>query len=250
MSNLKIIAGNWKMNGSVADGKELMKGIRSGATAQDFQAVKVIVCPPAILVPAVREDAGEFIAVGGQNCHHETAGAHTGHISAEMLKDAGCKYVIVGHSERRQNDGQTNADVAKSAQAAKRAGLEPIICIGETEDIRNKGTHIKDVITQLSESLPADFKANDFMVAYEPVWAIGTGKTAENSDIVEMHAALRQMLESGFGSDGADIAILYGGSVKPGNAKDILSIDNVGGVLVGGASLKADDFVNIIKAGA
>lgn len=232
----KLIAGNWKMNGLAASLKEL----------QDLAALttgtrhELLICPPATLLRAMSEAAaGTSIATGGQDCHGSISGAHTGDISAEMIMDAGAQYVIVGHSERRTDHGEQSDLVQQKAQAAHRAGLTPIVCVGETKEQREGGEAVTIVLAQIASSLPTT--KGTVVVAYEPVWAIGTGLVPTNDDIAEMHEALRKML-------GADIRLLYGGSVKPGNAAEILTLENVDGALVGGASLKATDFAGIANA--
>ncbi len=234
-----LIAGNWKMNGlsaSIAEIQSLIEKL-SGSAPEDRD---VLICPPATLVAHfAKEFSDEAIQFGGQDCHENEGGAHTGDISAEMLADVGAGYVIVGHSERRADHGETDAAVNAKAQAVLRAGLTPIICVGETEAERKAGEAETVVGAQLKGSLPST--ESELVVAYEPVWAIGTGLTPTLEDIEDMHGFIRAKTPTG-------TRLLYGGSVKPGNAKDILSIDNVNGALVGGASLKADDFYPIVMA--
>ncbi len=234
-----LIAGNWKMNGLAADSAEIDALIRKmGGSVPDDR--DVLICPPATLVAAfAAKYSDEGIQVGGQDCHAKPGGAHTGDISAEMLADAGAAYVIVGHSERRADHGETDATVRAKAEAAHRAGLTPIICVGETRDEREAGRALAVVGAQLEGSLPET--GQSFVVAYEPVWAIGTGLTPTIDDIAEMHDFIRSKTPE-------TTRLLYGGSVKPGNAKEILAVSNVNGALVGGASLKADDFFPIITA--
>ena len=234
-----LIAGNWKMNGLAAASAEIDALIRKlGGSAPDDR--DVLICPPATLVAAfAAKYADEAIQIGAQDCHPKASGAHTGDVSAEMLADAGAAYVIVGHSERRADHGETDALVKAKAEAAFRAGLTPIICVGETKDEREAGKALDVVGAQLDGSLPET--GETYVVAYEPVWAIGTGLTPTNHDIGEMHDFIRSRTPAG-------TRLLYGGSVKPGNAKEILAITNVDGALVGGASLKADDFHPIIAA--
>ncbi len=241
-----LLAGNWKMNGL----KGTLGEIRAlgRAFADDPPLGDVLICPPATLIAeASRAAAGSVIAIGGQDCHSQAAGAFTGDISAEMLRDAGATAVIVGHSERRQFHRESNEVVAAKARAAQRASLYAIVCLGETEAERLAGRAIDVVSVQLRESLPAEFGSNEAAVAYEPVWAIGTGRTPTTSEIQEMHAAIRAALRER-GQDNANIRVLYGGSVKPENAMEILAIANVDGALVGGASLKAADFLRIVRA--
>ena len=237
-----LVAGNWKMNGLRAAQVELDKMI-AGAAALPAN-VDVLVCPPAPLIHGFAARArGSRIAIGGQDCHAEPSGAHTGDISAEMLADAGAVAVIVGHSERRKDHAETDAMVRAKALAARRTGLLAIICVGETRAERDAGQALAVVGTQLDGSLPDT--AESFVIAYEPVWAIGTGLTPTTGDVGDMHRFIRERLGSRFGRAGQAIRILYGGSVKPGNAKELLGIENVDGSLVGGASLKADEFLAI-----
>lgn len=240
-----LIAGNWKMNGlasSIAEAKAVAEGV--GATQ-----VRVAICPPSILIDRMSDAlAGSKVLVGGQDAHADDAGAFTGDISAEMLADAGAKLVILGHSERREAYRESDADVAKKVLGALRHGLEPIICVGETLEQRNAGKALEVVTAQVRGSLPPELKGKAFAVAYEPIWAIGTGLTPNNPQIEEVHGAIRATLQEMFG-EAADVApILYGGSVKPSNAAEILHAREVGGALVGGASLKAADFLAIVRA--
>jgi triosephosphate isomerase len=242
-----LVAGNWKMNGSVA----MLKEPRLLAAMLKDVKLKcdVMVCPPAILARRVKGIVkGSKIRVGGQDCHWDASGAHTGDVSAEMLKEAGCSAVIVGHSERRTNHGETDAMVTKKAKAAIRAGLTAIICIGETLDERKGGKTLDVVSRQLKGSTPEGATAANVVVAYEPVWAIGTGLTPTTAEVAEVHAHIRADLAKIVGEEGAKVRILYGGSVKPSNAAELMSAANVNGALVGGASLKAADFIGIIKA--
>ena len=229
------------MNGLAASAGELETII---AGARGLPNADFIVCPPATLVARFAALAqGSRVAIGGQDCHAEPAGAYTGDIAAEMLKDAGAAAVIVGHSERRHYHGETNAMVRAKALAARRAGLLAIVCIGETRAERDAGKTQAVVRAQLDGSLPDDFK--DFVVAYEPVWAIGTGVTPTKDDVFDMHRFIRERLCARYGDAGQGVRILYGGSVKPANARALLGIDDVDGALVGGASLKADEFLAI-----
>lgn len=240
-----LVAGNWKMNGLEASLGEIDKLAAGLGTA----ACDVMICPPATLIArlAVRT-RGRAVAVGGQDCHAKVSGAHTGDIAAEMLKDAGATAVIVGHSERRADHAETDAMVRAKAEAAHRAGLMAIVCVGETEAERKAGKTLDVVGRQLLGSLPDGATARNTVVAYEPVWAIGTGLTPTAADVAEVHAALRAALAKRFGADGSTMRLLYGGSVKPSNAKELMGTANVNGALVGGASLKADDFLGIIAA--
>lgn len=242
----KLIVGNWKMNGlgaALSEAQAVAAGL-GGVSA------RVGLCPPATLVERMaRALAGGPVLVGGQDCRAEVSGAFTGDVSAEMLADAGATLVILGHSERRAGYGETDALVAAKVEAALRAGLEPIICVGETLAEREAGRALEVVTGQVRGSLPAALAGVAFAVAYEPVWAIGTGLTPTTAQIEEVHVAIRAELASGLGASGARAPILYGGSVKPSNAAEILSAAEVGGALVGGASLKAQDFLGIL-AGA
>jgi triosephosphate isomerase (TIM) len=241
MARRPLVAANWKMNGlkgSIAELEKIIAGARS------LTAVDLLVCPPATLIAAFAAKAqGTPVAIGGQDCHAEAAGAYTGDISAEMLRDAGATAVIVGHSERRRYHGESDAAVRAKALAARRAGLLAIVCIGETSAERDAGRTSEVLRTQLNGSLPDD--SERVAIAYEPVWAIGTGLTPTRDDIAEMHAFIRERLLSRFAKTGRDMRILYGGSVNPGNARDLLRVDDVDGALVGGASLKAEQFLAI-----
>jgi triosephosphate isomerase (TIM) len=240
-----LVAGNWKMNGLNAALDEAMR-IAAGAASVDAD---VMICPPATLVAALAKAVkGSHLQVGAQDCHASISGAHTGDISAEMLADAGATGVIVGHSERRADHGETDATVKAKAEAAHRAGLTAIVCVGETAEQRKAGVTLKVVGGQLEHSLPANATAANTVIAYEPVWAIGTGLVPTAADVAEVHAALRQALTARLGAEGAGMRILYGGSVKPSNARELMSVPNVNGALVGGASLKAVDFVGIVSA--
>lgn len=247
MSNIRpLVAGNWKMNGLAGSLAEA--GALAAALAADPAAADVLICPPFTLVDRLaRQVHGSAILVGGQDCHARASGAHTGDISAAMLKDLGASHVIVGHSERRADHGETSAMVADKALAAHGAGLTPIICIGETEAERDAGRVLDVVIGQLRESA-ASVPVSACVIAYEPVWAIGTGRTPTAADVADVHAAIRAALIKMDAVDGARVRILYGGSVKPSNAAALLGIANVNGALVGGASLKADDFLPIIRS--
>ena len=236
-----LIAGNWKMNGLKRSAAELEKII---AGSRALPGVDLMVCPPATLLARFADMAkGSPVAIGGQDCHAQPAGAFTGDVSAEMLADAGATAVIVGHSERRHYHGETDAAVQAKAQAAMRAGLLAIVCVGETRAERDAGRALAVVRSQLSGSLPADLRY--FVLAYEPVWAIGTGLTPTPGDVAEMHGCIRQWLDARYGDAGRSARILYGGSVKPANAKELMSVANVDGSLVGGASLIAADFLAI-----
>jgi triosephosphate isomerase len=244
-----LIAGNWKMNGLTHSLDELSELARLLTTGEAPRAL-VVVCPPATLLAAVAaQGASSGIIAGGQDCHVQASGAHTGDISAGMLADAGAQYVIVGHSERRTDHGETSDMVRGKAEAAIGAGLKPIICVGEIEAQRDAGQAEAVVADQLAASIPDAAALHEVIVAYEPVWAIGTGRTPTLDEIGQMHDAIRARMVDRFGADkGASIRILYGGSLKPQNAREILAVTNVNGGLVGGASLLAKDFYTIISA--
>jgi triosephosphate isomerase (TIM) len=246
MSIRPLVAGNWKMNGLAAALDEI--GKLKTALSQPA-ACDVLIAPPATLLHRLATAAaGSPIHVGAQDCHAKASGAHTGDISAEMIKDAGGRAVIVGHSERRADHAETDPVVKAKAEAALRAGLMAIVCVGETIDQRKAGKTLEVVLGQVKGSLPTGATAANTVVAYEPVWAIGTGLTPTAADVAEVHAAVRRTLEQVMGSTGAAVRILYGGSVKPSNAKELMGVPHVNGALVGGASLKADDFNGIIAA--
>jgi triosephosphate isomerase len=235
-----LVAGNWKMNGLRSSVGELQK-IIVGAKA--LPKVELMVCPPATLIAQfAAAAAGSGVAIGSQDCHAQKSGAFTGDISAEMFKDAGAVAVIVGHSERRQYHGETDATVRAKAAAAQRAGLSPIICVGETREQRQAGETSAVVAGQVDGSVP---DIVDFAVAYEPVWAIGSGETPQPKDVADVHRLIRDRLRVRHGEEADRVRILYGGSVTPANARELLAVDNVDGALVGGASLKADDFLAI-----
>ena len=222
------------------------------AVAADVEAsppaAEVLICPPATLIARAAAQARGRIAIGGQDCHAQPSGAFTGDISAEMLKEAGARYVIVGHSERRQLHGETDGDVSLKAKAAWRAGLSAIICVGETEAERDAGQALEIVASQLRGSVPGVADGAHTAVAYEPVWAIGTGRTPTEREIAQMHAHIRAELAAAHGAAGRGIRVLYGGSVKPSNARQILALPEVGGALVGAASLSARDFREIVRS--
>jgi triosephosphate isomerase (TIM) len=246
-SRRPLVAGNWKMNGLAASIGELDRII---AGAPEFSPrADLMVCPPATLIAAFAARAGgSAVAIGGQDCHAEAAGAFTGDISAEMLKDAGARAVIVGHSERRSYHKETDAEVRAKALAAWRAGLVAVVCVGESKDERLAGQTLEIVGTQLDGSLPQRASAANLVVAYEPVWAIGTGLTPTPADVDGVHGFIRKRLGERLGRESEGIRILYGGSVKPSNAKDLMRVANVDGALVGGASLKGDEFLAIAEA--
>jgi triosephosphate isomerase len=240
-----LIAGNWKMNGlrsSTAEFEAMLAGAPGVAAKADL-----LVCPPATLIAAFAEKArdSKILAVGAQDCHPKPSGAHTGDISAEMLADAGASAIIVGHSERRADHGESDVLVRQKAEAVWRAGLTAIVCIGETQHQRDAGQTLDICGGQLKLSLPDRAKADNLVVAYEPVWAIGTGLTPTVADVEQIHGFIRELLVARFNAEGAKIRILYGGSVKPSNAAELMAVANVNGALVGGASLKAADFLAI-----
>lgn len=240
-----LIAGNWKMNGlkaSIAELEAMLAGAAGVASKCDL-----LVCPPATLLAAFADKAkgSKTLAIGAQDCHPRASGAYTGDLSAEMLVDAGANAVIVGHSERRADHGESDALVRQKAQAVWRAGLTAVVCIGETREHRDGGQTLDICGGQLNGSLPDGSTATNLVVAYEPVWAIGTGLTPTAGDVEQVHRFIRETLRSRFGGEGANIRILYGGSVKPSNAAELMAVANVNGALVGGASLKAADFLAI-----
>lgn len=239
----QLIAGNWKMHCLEADAVALAEAVVAGSAGI---GAELLVCPTALHLAAVAKALqGSNVAVGGQDCHQAKQGAHTGDIAAPMLVDAGASFVILGHSERRQNHAETDELIREKCLAAVEAGLTPIVCVGETSDQRVGDEQEEVVGWQLAGSLPKPFTG---VVAYEPVWAIGTGKTATEADVAEMHAFIREELVRQFGDAGQTIRILYGGSVKASNAASLLAVPDVGGALVGGASLKADEFLAIARA--
>lgn len=245
-----LIAGNWKMNGSRALAGELIGGLKTLHAAKPDLAADLLVCPPApYLTTAGELLRGSVIALGAQDCHTKGSGAHTGDVSAAMLADCGCSAVILGHSERRADHGETSELVAAKAKAALDAGLTAIVCVGETEAERDRGATLEVVSAQLEGSVPADADAARLVVAYEPVWAIGTGRTPTPDDVAAVHAHIRGLLKAWF-KDGAEMRILYGGSVKASNAATLMHVPEVNGALVGGASLKADEFWAIALAAA
>ncbi len=240
----KLVAGNWKMNGMRAQMREVESLV--DALRAEPPGCRVAVMPPATLILSVVKRSEGLIEVGAQDVHFEAGGAWTGDLSAEMLQDAGATLVIVGHSERRQGYGETDATVASKVRAAIRGGLEPIVCVGETGEERDGGRTLEVVRAQARGSLPEELEGRRFSIAYEPVWAIGTGRTPTHDQIVEVHEALLEVAER-FGGSGR---VLYGGSVKPENAAELMALPGVGGALVGGASLRAKDFLPIVYAAA
>jgi len=242
----KLVAGNWKMNGSLAALAELA-AIAEAARAAG--GVDVAICPPFTLIPSAAARSGG-LAIGGQDCHWAESGAHTSGVSAAMLKEAGAKSVIVGHSECRAEHGDGDSVVRAKASAALAQGLQAIVCVGESDAERGAGDHLSVVVTQLEGSLPDDWKDGELVVAYEPIWAIGTGKVATPADVAEMHGAIRAALVGLYGERGQRVRILYGGSVKADNARELFAVPDVDGALVGGASLTAGAFVPIVEAAA
>jgi triosephosphate isomerase (TIM) len=244
MGRRKLVAGNWKMHGLSEDLGEVL----AVSLAAEMIDADVALCLPATLIERAARKAPGF-AIGGQDVHEMDKGAHTGCISAAMLLDAGAKLTIVGHSERREAQGETDADVKAKAETALASGLDVILCVGESDAVREAGNAVATVSAQLDASLPAAIRdARRFSVAYEPIWAIGTGKVPSTANIAEMHAALRERLVAAFGDSGVEVRILYGGSVKASNAAEIFGVTDVDGALVGGASLKAADFLPIVEA--
>lgn len=246
MASRPLIAGNWKMNLDAAAAAGLARELAVAvATASAFE---MVVCPPAPYLAMVGEAvSGSPVGLGGQDCHAAAAGAHTGDVSAAMLRDVGCDYVIVGHSERRADHGETDAMVRAKAEAARAAGLVPIVCVGETEAERDAGTTLEVVGRQIAGSIPDGLDGDSLVVAYEPVWAIGTGRTPTVDDVAAVHAHIRVALADRT-ADAAGVRLLYGGSVKPSNAAELLAVADVDGALVGGASLKAAEFLAIARA--
>ena len=242
-----FVAGNWKMNGTsdqIAEFKALTQLLSDSSSAR----CQVAICPPFTLIAALAAVGDKSVHVGAQDCHAELKGAHTGDISAAMVVDAGAEFIIVGHSERRADHGESSELIRAKAQAVYNAGVSAIVCVGETESERDAGKTEDVVLGQLLISLPDDATSSNTIVGYEPVWAIGTGKTPTVADVAEIHTAIRVALVERFGEDGNMYRIIYGGSVKPSNAKELMAAENVDGALVGGASLKAQDFNGIIEA--
>ena len=246
----KLIAGNWKMNGLREEAIALAGDIAAKAMGQDL-ACDVVICPPTTLLAKIdRAFDASSVALGGQDCHAAEKGAHTGDISAEMLFDAGCRYVIVGHSERRTDHGEGNATVREKAAAAHRAGMTAIVCVGETGAEHDAGETLNVVARQVVESLPPQADGANTVIAYEPVWAIGSGRTPTLDEIAAVHGHIRATLGTACGATAEGMRVLYGGSVKGANAAEILAVEAVDGALVGGASLKADEFWQIVSAAA
>ncbi len=245
-----LVAGNWKMNGLKAAKKELASLCKTVSGARPKPKCDIMICPPATLLALCAEEVKKSgVQLGGQDCHADISGAHTGDLSAEMIKNAGARACIVGHSERRADHGESSGQVRLKAQAAHRAGLMAIVCVGETSDERTQGKTLKIVGQQLKASVPTDANQKNTVIAYEPVWAIGTGLTPTAADVKKVHGYIRKRLNALLGEEiGTKVRILYGGSVKPSNAHELMAVENVNGALVGGASLKAKDFLGIIAA--
>lgn len=240
-----LVAGNWKMNGTGA----ALSALRTIVDGVAGRGAEVVICPPATLLSRAAEIvAGSPVALGGQDCHAAVSGAHTGDLSAEMLAEAGARFVIVGHSERRADHGESDAIVRAKVVAARRAGLIPIVCVGETLAERDAGVTLDVLSRQIAGSLPDEVAPATHVIAYEPVWAIGTGRTPSSGQIQEVHAHVRARLLARHGAAAAGVRILYGGSVKPSNAAEFLALPDVDGALVGGASLTAADFLPIVAA--
>lgn len=241
-----LIVGNWKMHGLTAQLADI-EALAASMSAEPVRA-DVLICPPFTLIASAARIAGPFVSIGAQDCHHETSGAFTGEISARMLKDAGASAVIVGHSECRLQQGETSERVAAKANAAVGAGLLAIICIGETQVERASGQALYTCAAQLTRSVPKDIAASAIAIGYEPLWAIGSGEVPTGDRIAEMHGHIRQCLVHLLGAAGGNVRIVYGGSIEPDNAGGVLALPEVGGVLVGGASLKPRDFEAIVRA--
>ncbi|WP_169545565.1 triose-phosphate isomerase [Sneathiella aquimaris] len=242
-----LIAGNWKMNGLKRESAEELKSLIHKASEQNSVGCDILICPPATLVASMAELAnGSPVSIGGQDCHANEKGAHTGDTSAQMLKDAGADYVLVGHSERRTDHDESNEKVKAKAEAALKAGLIAVVCVGETLQERESGQTLSVISDQVSRSLPAGGTAENLVIAYEPVWAIGTGKTPTVEDVADVHAHIRNDLQALL-KDADGVRLLYGGSVKGSNAAELMNVAHVNGALVGGASLKAEDFWPIVE---
>ncbi|WP_420723959.1 triose-phosphate isomerase [Hwanghaeella sp. LZ110] len=247
MSRRPLIAGNWKMNGLLSDGTALAQAVAQGGKDAPCD---ILICPPVTLLGAVKSVlSGSAIQLGAQDCHWQEKGAHTGDISPQMLVDVGCSHVILGHSERRADHGETDSQVAQKASAAHQAGLIAVICVGETEAQRDAGDTMSVISAQLDGSVPQSATSENTVIAYEPVWAIGTGRTPTAQEANQVHAHIRAHLHGRLGDAGtAALRILYGGSMKPGNAADLLAQPDIDGGLIGGAALKAEDFLSIVAA--
>ena len=243
-----LIAGNWKMNGTIEEAKRLVNGLLEKYNATLSLDAKVLICPPMTLLTYVGNLLkGTNILLGAQNCHYELSGAHTGEVSANMLCDAGCSYVIVGHSERRSQYGETDKEIFRKVEAVLAHGMQAIMCVGETLKSREKGNAINYVTRQLDEVLNSSLSLENLVIAYEPIWAIGSGKTPEISEIEEIHEVIKKVLSTSLPQN-QEVPVIYGGSVNPTNAEEVLGLESVNGVLVGGASLNANDFWEIVNA--
>ena len=243
-----LIAGNWKMNGTTEEANRLVNGLLEKYNASPPLDVKILICPPMTLLSYVSKlIEGTNIFLGGQNCHYEVSGAHTGEVSADMLCDVGCSYVIVGHSERRSQYGETDKEIFNKVESVLANGMQAIMCVGETLKSREEGSAINYVTRQLDEVLNSTLNLENLVIAYEPIWAIGTGKTPKIAEIQEIHEAIKKLLSTSL-SQSQEIPVIYGGSVNPNNAEEVLGLDAVNGVLVGGASLNANDFWEIANA--
>ena len=243
-----LIAGNWKMNGTIEEAKLLVNSLLEKYNAEPSLDVKILICPPVTLLTYVGNlIKGTNILLGGQNCHYELSGAYTGEVSANMLCDSGCSYVIVGHSERRTQYGETDKEIFSKVEAVLAHGMQAIMCVGEPLKSREEGNAINYVTRQLDEVLNSSLSLENLVIAYEPIWAIGSGKTPEISEIEEIHEVIKMVLSTSL-SQNQEIPVIYGGSVNPNNAEEVLGLDAVNGVLVGGASLNANDFWEIVNA--
>lgn len=248
MSQHRYIVGNWKMNGLMADGLQIIQSLTAKCESFKADRASLVVCPPATLLFKLSEKRVPSLPLGIQDCHQEAKGAFTGNIAAPMAKEAGADFAILGHSERRQYHGETDDIIQKKAVAAIGAKMMAIICVGETLEEREGGKALSVLSAQIEKAVPPAANAENTIIAYEPVWAIGTGKTAQSADIQEAHAHIRKQLSAKLGGEGSKISILYGGSVKASNAKEILAVPGVDGALVGGASLNVDEFFDIYRS--
>ena len=243
-----LIAGNWKMNGTIKEAKRLVSGLLEKYNGTPSLDAKILICPPMTLLNYVGNLLeGTNIMLGGQNCHYEVSGAHTGEVSANMMRDSGCSHVIVGHSERRSHYGETDKEIFRKVEAVVEHGMKAIMCVGETLKSRQEGNAINYVTRQLDEVLNSRLSLENLVIAYEPIWAIGSGKTPEISEIVEIHEGIKKVLSKSL-SQNHEVPVIYGGSVNPTNAEEVLGLEAVNGVLVGGASLNTNDFWEIVNA--
>ena len=243
-----LIAGNWKMNGTTKEAKGLVSGLLEKYNGTPSLDAKILICPPMTLLNYVGNLLeGTNILLGGQNCHYEVSGAHTGEVSANMMRDSGCSHIIVGHSERRSQYGETDKEIFRKVEAVLEHGMKAIMCVGETLKSRQEGNAINYVTRQLDEVLNSRLSLENLVIAYEPVWAIGSGKTPEISEIEEIHEVIKKVLSKSL-SQNHEVPVIYGGSVNPTNAEEVLRLEAVNGVLVGGASLNTNDFWEIVNA--